>query len=80
MVGDLRAMLRALEDGSVELLITDQQQTQPSGELAPISRDVFFTVLHRFRQVELKRQLGSTMWKRLEVRAVRDAAAPQSRK
>jgi len=73
-------MLRALEDGAVERLITDQQQTQPSGELAPISRDVFFTVLHRFRQVELKRQLGSTMWKRLEVRAVRDAAAPQSRK
>jgi len=78
--GDLRAMLRALEDGAVELLITDQQQTTAPGSLAPISRDALFTVLHRFHQVELKRQLGSTMWKRLEAWAAKDAAAPQSQK
>jgi len=78
---DLRAMLRALEDGAVELLITDQQQTTAPGSLAPISRDaLLFTVLHRFHQVELKRQLGSTMWKRLETWAVKDAAALQSQK
>jgi len=77
---DLRAMLRALEDGAVELLITDQQQTTAPGSLAPISRDALFTVLHRFHQVKLKRQLGSTMWKRLEAWAVKDAAAPQSQK
>ena len=78
--GDLRAMLRALEDGLVELLITDQQQTHAPGGLAPISRDALFTVLHRFHQVELKRQLGSTTWKRLEAWAAKDAAAPQSQK
>jgi len=33
--GDMRAMLRALEDGIVELLITDQQQTTAPGSLAP---------------------------------------------
>ncbi|KKZ11420.1 MAG: hypothetical protein TE42_08025 [Candidatus Synechococcus spongiarum SP3] len=33
--GDLRAMLRALEDGVVELLITDQQQIHAPGGLVP---------------------------------------------
>ncbi|OOV35305.1 hypothetical protein BO91_00390 [Candidatus Synechococcus spongiarum LMB bulk10E] len=68
--GDLRAMLRALEDGAVERLSRISSRPRHPGSWPPISRDAFFTVLHRFRQVELKRQLGSTMWKRLEVWAV----------
>lgn len=78
--GDLRAMLRALEDGVVELLITDQQQTHASEGPAPINRDALLTVLHRFHQVELKRQLGSTMWRRLEAWAAKDAAALQTQR
>ncbi|MCY4055298.1 MAG: hypothetical protein OXF67_05405 [Cyanobacteria bacterium MAG CAR4_bin_6] len=37
-------------------------------------------MLHRFHQVELKRQLGSITWKRLEAWAAKDATAPQSQK
>ncbi|OOV35209.1 hypothetical protein BV61_01170 [Candidatus Synechococcus spongiarum LMB bulk15M] len=78
--GDLRAMLRALEDGVVELLIADQQQTNASGGRPPISRDALLKVLHRLYQELLKQQLGSTTWKRLEAWAAKDAAVSQTRK
>ena len=78
--GDLRAMLRALEDGVVELLIADQQQTNASGGRSPISRDALLKVLHRLYQELLKQQLGSTTWKRLEAWAAKDAAVSQTRK
>ena len=77
--GDLRAMLRALEDGVVELLIADQQQTNASGGRSPISRDALLKVLHQLYQ-ELKQQLGSTTWKRLEAWSAKDAAVSQTRK
>jgi len=70
---------RTLEDGVVELLITDQHPAHASGDLAPISRNALLKVLHRSHQVELKRQLSSTMWRRrLEDWAAKDAAAPQT--
>ena len=61
-------------------MITDQQEIHAPGRLAPIGCAALFTVLPWFHQVELKRQLGSTTWKRLEAWAAKDAAAPQSQK
>ena len=72
--GDLRGMLKALEDGITALL----GLTSPGAEVAPVGlEDLLLTLLQR-NQAELQEQLGDTAWERLLAWAQVDAAAVQT--
>lgn len=59
--GDLRGMLKALEDGITALL----GLTPPGGEVAPVGIEDLLLVLRQRNQRELQDQLGETAWERL---------------
>ena len=71
--GDLRGMLKALEDGMTALL----GLTAPaSGDgAAPVGMDDLLLVLRQRNQLELEDQLGPTAWERLLVWGNRDPEA-----
>ncbi len=72
--GDLRGMLKALEDGITTLL----GLTSAGAEVAPVGlEDLLLTLLQR-NQAELQEQLGDTAWERLLAWAQVDAAAVQT--
>jgi hypothetical protein len=72
--GDLRGMLKALEDGITALL----GLTSAGAEVAPVGlEDLLLTLLQR-NQAELQEQLGETAWERLLAWAQVDAAAVQT--
>ena len=72
--GDLRGMLKALEDGITALL----GLTIAGAEVAPVGlEDLLLTLLQR-NQAELQEQLGDTAWERLLAWAQVDAAAVQT--
>jgi hypothetical protein len=72
--GDLRGMLKALEDGITALL----GLTSAGAEVAPVGlEDLLLTLLQR-NQAELQEQLGDTAWQRLLAWAQVDAAAVQT--
>jgi len=72
--GDLRGMLKALEDGITALL----GLTSAGAEVAPVGlEDLLLTLLQR-NQAELQEQLGDTAWERLLAWAQVDAAAIQT--
>ena len=72
--GDLRGMLKALEDGITALL----GLTSAGAEVAPVGlEDLLLTLLQR-NQAELQKQLGDTAWERLLAWAQVDAAAVQT--
>ena len=72
--GDLRGMLKALEDGITALL----GLTSAGAEVAPVGlEDLLLTLLQR-NQAELQEQLGDTAWERLLAWAQVDAAAVQT--
>ena len=72
--GDLRGMLKALEDGITALL----GLTSAGADVAPVGlEDLLLTLLQR-NQAELQEQLGDTAWERLLAWAQVDAAAVQT--
>ena len=72
--GDLRGMLKALEDGITALL----GLTIAGAEVAPVGlEDLLLTLLQR-NQAELQEQLGDTAWERLLAWAQVDAAGVQT--
>ena len=72
--GDLRGMLKALEDGITALL----GLTSAGAEVAPVGlEDLLLTLLQR-NQAELQEQLGDTAWERLLAWAQVDAAGVQT--
>ena len=72
--GDLRGMLKALEDGITALL----GLTSAGAEVAPVGlEDLLLTLLQR-NQAELQEQLGDTAWDRLLTWAQVDSATAQT--
>lgn len=69
--GDLRGLLKALEDGITALL----GLTVASGGAAPVGLADLTLVLRRRYRLELQEQLGSTLWQRLEAWGARDGQA-----
>jgi hypothetical protein len=72
--GDLRGMLKALEDGITALL----GLTSAGADVAPVGLEDLLLSLRQRNQVELQEQLGDTAWERLLDWAQVDAAAVQT--
>ena len=72
--GDLRGMLKALEDGITSLL----GLTSAGAEVAPVGLEDLLLTLRQRNQAELQEQLGSTAWDRLLAWAQVGTAALQT--
>ncbi|MCP9793322.1 ATP-binding protein [Vulcanococcus limneticus Candia 3F8] len=72
--GDLRGMLKALEDGITALL----GLTSAGVDVAPVGLDDLLLTLRQRNQVELQEQLGDTAWERLPAWAGVDAGSIQT--
>jgi hypothetical protein len=72
--GDLRGMLKALEDGITALL----GLTSAGAHVAPVGLEDLLLTLRQRNQAELQEQLGDTAWERLLAWAQVDAAAIQT--
>ena len=72
--GDLRGMLKALEDGITALL----GLTSAGADVAPVGLEDLLLSLRQRNQVELQEQLGDTAWERLLAWAQVDAATAQT--
>ena len=72
--GDLRGMLKALEDGITALL----GLTSAGADVAPVGLEDLLLSLRQRNQVELQEQLGDTAWERLLAWAQVDSATVQS--
>lgn len=74
--GDLRGMLKALEDGMTALL--GLTATATSDGAAPVGMDDLLLVLRQRSQRELADQLGATAWERLLAWGNRDPEAMET--
>ena len=74
--GDLRGLLKALEDGITRLL--GLTSASAGAEVAPVGLDDLLLTLRQRNQVELQEQLGDTAWGRLLAWAKVDAASMQT--
>ncbi|MCP9825039.1 AAA family ATPase [Synechococcus sp. EJ6-Ellesmere] len=72
--GDLRGLLKALEDGITALL----GLTSAGAEVAPVGLDDLLLTLRQRNQAELREQLGDTAWERLLGWAKEDSASTQT--
>jgi hypothetical protein len=72
--GDLRGLLKALEDGITALL----GLTSAGAEVAPVGLQDLLLTLRQRNQTELQDQLGDTAWERLVAWAQVDAASIQT--
>jgi len=72
--GDLRGLLKALEDGITALL----GLTAGGAEAAPVGLDDLLLTLRQRNQAELQEQLGETAWERLVAWAQVDPASIQT--
>lgn len=72
--GDLRGMLKALEDGITALL----GLTSAGAEVAPVRLEDLLLTLRQRNQAELQEQLGDTAWERLLAWAQVDSASIQT--
>ena len=72
--GDLRGMLKALEDGITALL----GLTSAGAEVAPVGLEDLLLTLRQRNQAELQEQLGTTAWDRLLAWAQVGTAALQT--
>jgi hypothetical protein len=72
--GDLRGLLKALEDGITSLL----GLTSAGAEAAPVGLEDLLLTLRQRNQVELREQLGDIAWERLLAWAQVDAATIQT--
>jgi hypothetical protein len=72
--GDLRGLLKALEDGITALL----GLTTAGAEVAPVGLDDLLFMLRERNQAELQDQLGDTAWERLVAWAQVDSASIQT--
>ena len=72
--GDLRGLLKALEDGITALL----GLTAGGAEVAPVGLDDLLLTLRQRNQAELQEQLGDTAWERLVAWAQVDSASIQT--
>lgn len=71
--GDLRGMLKAMEDGMTALLGLTAAASRDG--MAPVGLDDLLLVLRQRNQAELEDQLGPTAWERLQAWGSRDAEA-----
>jgi hypothetical protein len=72
--GDLRGMLKALEDGITALL----GLTSAGADVAPVGLEDLLLTLQQRNQAELREQLGDNAWERLLAWAQVDSATVQS--
>jgi hypothetical protein len=72
--GDLRGMLKALEDGITGLL----GLTSAGADVAPVGLEDLLLTLRQRNQAELQEQLGDTAWERLLAWARVDSASIQT--
>jgi len=72
--GDLRGLLKALEDGITALL----GLTSAGADVAPVGLEDLLLTLRQRNQAELQEQLGDTAWERLLVWAQVDSASVQT--
>ena len=72
--GDLRGLLKALEDGITALL----GLTSAGAEVTPVGLDDLLLTLRQRNQAELQEQLGDTAWERLLGWAKEDSASTQT--
>ncbi|MCS5700363.1 ATP-binding protein [Cyanobium sp. FGCU-52] len=72
--GDLRGMLKALEDGITALL----GFTSAGADVAPVGLEDLLLTLRQRNQAELREQLGDTAWERLVAWARVDSASSQT--
>ena len=72
--GDLRGMLKALEDGITALL----GLTSAGADVAPVGLEDLLLTLRQRNQLELQEQLGDTAWERLLAWAGVDSASIQT--
>jgi hypothetical protein len=72
--GDLRGMLKALEDGITALL----GLTSAGADVAPVGLEDLLLTLRQRNQVELREQLGDTAWERLVAWARVDSVSSQT--
>ena len=72
--GDLRGMLKALEDGITALL----GLTSAGADVAPVGLEDLLLTLRQRNQAELQEQLGNTTWERLLAWAQVDSASIQT--
>ena len=72
--GDLRGMLKALEDGITAML----GLTSAGADVAPVGLEDLLLTLRQRNQAELQEQLGDTAWERLLAWSQVDAAAVQT--
>jgi len=72
--GDLRGMLKALEDGITALL----GLTSAGADVAPVGLEDLLLTLRQRNQAELREQLGDNAWERLLAWAQVDSATVQS--
>jgi len=72
--GDLRGLLKALEDGITALL----GLTTAGAEVAPVGLDDLLLTLKQRNQAELQAQLGDTAWERLLIWAAVDGTSIQT--
>ena len=72
--GDLRGLLKALEDGITALL----GLTSAGADVAPVGLEDLLLTLRQRNQKELQQQLGETTWDRLLCWAQVDAASVQT--
>ncbi|MFM7229589.1 MAG: AAA family ATPase [Cyanobacteriota bacterium] len=72
--GDLRGLLKALEDGITALL----GLTSAGAAVAPVGMEDLLLALRQRNQAELQDQLGDTAWERLLAWAKLDAASIQT--
>ena len=72
--GDLRGMLKALEDGITALL----GLTSAGADVAPVGLEDLLLTLRQRNQAELREQLGDNAWERLLAWAQVDSATIQS--
>jgi len=72
--GDLRGLLKALEDGITALL----GLTSAGADVAPVGLEDLLLTLRQRNQVELQEQLGDTAWERLLAWAEVDSASIQT--
>ncbi|MFU8886911.1 MAG: hypothetical protein ACNA8O_15830 [Cyanobacteriota bacterium] len=72
--GDLRGLLKALEDGITALL----GLTSAGAEVTPVGLDDLLLTLRQRNQAELREQLGDTAWERLLGWAKEDSASTQT--
>lgn len=72
--GDLRGLLKALEDGITALL----GLTRAGADVAPVGLEDLLLTLRQRNQKELQEQMGETAWDRLQAWAQVDAASIQT--